>query len=61
MIKIDMWYNDRFYDIDAITVYFYPDKGIYSGNLYSAGKPIGDYTSNNSLEIEKRFHHIFKF
>ena len=58
MIKIDKWYTgERIHRADC---FFYPEKGIYAGNVYNkAGKIIGDYWSDNSVEIEKRFPGIF--
>ena len=55
-MKIDMWYGDRFqkgkYGADA---YFTHGNG-YSGNIYdSTGKVIGDYRTQDSVEIEKAF------
>lgn len=59
-MKIDMWYGDDFvkgkYRADAS---FYPHGSFgycYRGNIYDdGGKPIGDYASNDSVEIEKAF------
>ena len=55
-MKIDMWYKDRFkkgkYGADA---YFTPGNG-YAGNIYDeTGKMIGDYRTENSVEIEEYF------
>ena len=53
-MKIDLWYpDDR--AIAGADCTFYPNDGIYRGNLYNAdGRCIGDYSSKDSLEIEKR-------
>lgn len=55
---IDKWYEgERIAHADC---YFYPENGIYRGNLYNEnGKIIGDYSSKSSIEIEKRFPGIF--
>lgn len=57
-MKVDIWYRgERAHSADA---FFYPNEGIYRGNLYNAdGKMIGDYSSRDSVEIEKRFPGIF--
>lgn len=63
-MKIDYWYDGRKREsvVVEISCFFYPDTGIYAGNLYNAtGKIIGDYTTKNSEEIEKRFSGIFTF
>ena len=58
-MKIDYWYNDRRNAVYA-DVYFYPNEGVYRGNVYDAnGEMIGDYTAVNSIEIEKHFPGIF--
>ena len=56
-LTIDMWYGDKFvprkYGADAS---FYGNDGEYRGNIYNeSGKIIGDYTSDNSILIEKNF------
>ena len=55
MIKIDMWYNDKPTDADKIDVFFYDLDCEYRGNIYKAGEIIGDYVTDNSLELEKAF------
>lgn len=58
-MKVDIWYvGEHVTSADCI---FYPNEGIYRGNLYNAeGKAIGDYSARNSVEIEKRFPGIFE-
>lgn len=57
-MKIDMWNKDE--KIAYVDCYFYPNGGYYAGNLYSEeGKPIGDFYSKDSVEIEKRFPGVF--
>lgn len=57
-MKIDLWYKGE--KIHGADCYFYPNDGVYRGNLYNADwKIIGDYTSKDSTEIEKRFPGIF--
>lgn len=57
-MKIDIWYHGE--TIAAADCTFYPNDFIYRGNLYSAdGRIIGDYSSADSVEIEKRFPGIF--
>lgn len=55
MINIDMWYGDDHKKADKIDISFYLNDGEYRGNIYKNGKTIGDYTSNNSVELEKSF------
>lgn len=60
---IDYWYGDGRSEqnrIAFVTCTFYPNEGIYRGNMWDKDKkPIGDYSSKDSLEIEKRFPGIF--
>ena len=55
MINIDMWYGDNHKEADKIDITFYPNDGQYRGNIYINDKIAGDYTCNNSLELEKNF------
>lgn len=55
MMNIDMWYGDSHKDADGIDICFYPNSGIYRGNIFKNGKFIGDYETNDSMEIEKAF------
>ena len=58
-MKIDLWYPGE--QIATADCFFYPNDGEYRGDVYNAeGRPIGDYTSRNSIEIEKRFPVIFR-
>lgn len=58
-MKIDFWYDDR-RDIAYADCTFYPNEGVYRGNIYDASKNIiGDYTAHDSVEIERRFPGIF--
>ena len=57
-MQVDIWYQGE--QVAAASVTFYPNNGEYRGNLYNAsGRTIGDFTSKNSAEIEKRFPGIF--
>ena len=57
-MTIDYWYSNRKAAFADCT--FYPADGVYRGNIYnSSGKPIGDYSSKNSVEVEKHFPGIF--
>ena len=43
-----------------ISLFFYPNEGIYRGNVFDAdGNMIGDYSCADSVEIERRFPGIF--
>lgn len=55
---IDIWYPGE--TPAAATVTFYPGDMTYRGNVYNAdGRPIGDYSSRDSVEIEHAFPGIF--
>ena len=57
---IDYWYKGAHKDKYFADCFFYPNEGIYRGNIYNKkGKMIGDYSSRDSLEIEKTFPGIF--
>lgn len=55
MINIDMWDGDNHKEADKIDITFYPNDGEYRGNIYKDGKIVGDYTCDDSLELEKDF------
>lgn len=59
MLKIDRWYPFSLYDVDRVDVFFYPESGQYRGNLYIGGRAVGDYYSDNSVEVEQKFQRIF--
>lgn len=58
-MNIDMWYGDPirrgYYGADA---YFNDLSATYSGNIYDpeTGEIVGDYTCDDSTEIEKMFN-----
>lgn len=54
-IIIDMWYDDDPKTADKIDISFCDLDGIYRGNIWKNGKPIGDYSASDSLELEKAF------
>lgn len=58
MMNIDMWHGDSYKESDKIDVNFYPNDGEYRGNIYKSGKCIGDYTCNDSVELERTFSHL---
>lgn len=51
----DMWYNDKREDANKIDVFFFPNEGLYRGNIYKGEKIIGDYTCKDSVLLEKMF------
>lgn len=55
MLNIDMWYNNAVEEADKITVTFYNIDALYRGNIYKDNKIIGDYSCNDSVELEKAF------
>lgn len=57
-MTVDIWREDE--KAVFADCFFYPEDCVYRGNLYNAdGRPIGDYSSKDSAEIEKRFPGIF--
>ena len=61
MLNIDYWCkNGRENSAVFADATFYPNNGIWRGNVYDAnGNMIGDYISDDSVEIENRFPGIF--
>ena len=55
MLNIDMWYNNAVEEADKITVTFSDIDAMYRGNIYKDNKIIGDYSCNDSVELEKAF------
>lgn len=60
MIKIDFWNKYRIKDANGIITSFYPNSGLYAGNLLKDNIPFADFVSNDSLEIEKKFKSVYK-
>ena len=58
MINIDMWYGDDHKQADKIDITFYSNEEKYRGNIYKDGKYIGDYTCDDSVELERTFPQI---
>lgn len=59
-MKIDYWYGNKKKAICFVDCFAYPNSGFYAGNIYDKNKKaIGDFTSKDSLEIEKTFPGIF--
>ena len=52
---IDFWYKDNLKNVTAIDCFFYASDCIYRGNMYKNGVRIGDYSAQDSTEIEKTF------
>lgn len=59
MLNIDFWYGNNLEDVTGATATFYPNEGLYRGNVYQGSKIIGDYTTTSSVEIENTFPGIF--
>ena len=56
MINFDMWYGDDEKKIVRVDSFFNDNTATYWGWAYDAnGKRIGDYTCDDSVELEKRF------
>lgn len=54
-IEIDMWYDDDPKDVTSLDVRFSDLDSTYSGNLYINNKIVGDYTTKDSVTLEKAF------
>ena len=52
---IDFWYGNKCEDITALSVNFYPNDGIYRGNLYAGRRCVGDFVTTDSNDIYKYF------
>ena len=52
---LDMWYGDSPRDADKIEIFFCDRDAVYRGNIYKAGKIIGDYATADSAQIETMF------
>ncbi len=52
---LDMWYGDSPRDADKIDIFFCDCDAVYRGNIYKAGKIIGDYATADSTRIETMF------
>ena len=50
-----MWYGNKITEADRIDVFFNGLTGDYRGNIYKDGQAIGDYSTPDSLELEKTF------
>lgn len=63
MFKIDYWYKngrEARKEVAFVDCFFYPNEGLYRGNIFDSNKKaIGDFTSDDSVEIERRFPGIF--
>ena len=59
-MKFDFWYGHTLKDVAAADCAFYGNDGIYRGNMYdNTGRIIGDFSSRDSILIEKKFPGIF--
>ena len=58
MINIDMWYENKYTESDKIDICFYPNYGEYRGNIYKNNQIIGDYSCNDSIELQNTFSHL---
>lgn len=58
-VLIDMWYGDDHKDADKIDIRFCDSDCKYRGNIWKNGKIIGDYSTADSLALEKAFPQLF--
>ena len=59
MIGLDFWYGNKLEDITSADANFYPNEGVYRGNMYIGDRIIGDFVADSSVEIENVFKGIF--
>ena len=52
---IDMWYGDKPEQVTRLDCFFSDLDMVTRGNLYIGNKMVGDYTTDDSTEIEKYF------
>ena len=57
-MNVDMWYGDKVEDVDKIDISFSDADCVYRGNCYIGGRIVGDYSTTDSLEIERTFSHL---
>ena len=57
-IKIDMYNGNKKQNADGIRVFFNDCGGGYWGWLYKSNDIIGDFSANDSVEIEKALPHL---
>ena len=62
MIHFDWWYGEQKPENVDVAVNFYPNDGLYKGNMYKRGTNtcIGDFISDDSVVIERYWPWIFK-
>ena len=59
-MKFDFWFGHSMKDVAFADCEFYPNEGVYRGNMYdSTFLIIGDFCSRDSTTIEKKFPGIF--
>lgn len=58
-MNLDFWYGNKIEEITQATVSFSDLDCEYRGNMYINGKCVGDFSSSNSVEVEKTFPGIF--
>ena len=55
-MKYDFWYGHKKTDVAFISVSFSDLDGVYRGNMYDKNKKcIGDFSTDDSVKIEKAF------
>ena len=57
---VDMWYGDKIEDVTSIDTSFSDIDCVYRGNCFIGDRVVGDYSTNDSTEIEDTFSHLVK-
>ena len=55
MVNIDMWYGNKASEADNIFISFNGYTGLYVGWIYKDKKIIGDFSTPDSIALEKAF------
>lgn len=58
MVNIDFWYKNSLQEITRIDLFFNGYSGLYEGNIYINDKIVGDYSADDSIELERTFSHL---
>lgn len=53
--QINLWYGNKPSEIDNLDISWSDNRLAYVGNLYIKGKPVGDFTTENTKQVEEWF------
>lgn len=55
MFEINMWYDNKIEEVDKLDIIISGIDGMYRGNVFIKGKYVGDYVTDDSTLLEKKF------